>query len=244
VTTNKHDIIIIGGGIIGLACAHYLIEQGASVTIIEDKQAGSGASHRNCGLLFFSDVITLCAPGAVSTEILRTLRGISPLYIKSEPDIEFFGPNAPHLQRFCTKLQSLHTLVRAGFVFACAFHIGNFLSKHGFSVEQEFRIGFEEMVENTDAKKGFSNRPMLKNPLKIDLLDSYIDRCRSFLSVLYIKSDPVTLIKRFKACCVDAGMMHEYVRSLLLFDKSVSLCIIKPLYDPICHCDSLLTCSE
>ena len=87
-TTNQNDIIIIGGGIIGLACAHYLIEQGASVTIIEDRQVGSGASHGNCGLLFFSDVITLCAPGVVSTEIIRTLRGTSPLYIKPELDME------------------------------------------------------------------------------------------------------------------------------------------------------------
>lgn len=87
-TTNRNDIIIIGGGIIGLACAHYLMEQGASVTIIEDRQIGSGASHGNCGLLFFSDVITLCAPGVVSTEILRTLRGTSPLYIKPELDMD------------------------------------------------------------------------------------------------------------------------------------------------------------
>lgn len=86
-TTNKNDIIIIGGGIIGLACAHYLMEQGASVTIIEDRQVGSGASHGNCGLLFFSDVITLCAPGVVSKEIIRILRGTSPLYIKPELDM-------------------------------------------------------------------------------------------------------------------------------------------------------------
>ena len=87
-TTNQNDIIIIGGGIIGLACAHYLMEQGASVTIIEDRHVGSGASHGNCGLLFFSDVITLCAPGVVSTEIIRNLRGTSPLYIKPELEME------------------------------------------------------------------------------------------------------------------------------------------------------------
>jgi len=99
-------------------------------------------------------------------------------------------------------------------------------------------------VSKQGMEKGFLNTRLFKNPLKIDLLDSYIDRSRSFLSVLHIKSDPVTLIQRFKACCVDAGMMHEYVRSLLLLDESVPLCIIKPLYDPICHCDSLLTFSE
>nr|WP_321400328.1 FAD-dependent oxidoreductase [uncultured Desulfobacter sp.] len=103
-TTNQNDIIIIGGGIIGLACAHYLIEQGASVTIIEDRQVGSGASHGNCGLLFFSDVITLCAPGVVSTEILRTLRGTSPLYIKPELDVE----RLTFLLRFALKCRKGH----------------------------------------------------------------------------------------------------------------------------------------
>ncbi len=83
---DKKKIIIIGGGIIGLACAHYLIKQGAEVTILEEKQTGGGASHGNCGLLYFSDIITLCAPGAVSKEIIRTLLGTTPLYIK--PDLD------------------------------------------------------------------------------------------------------------------------------------------------------------
>ncbi|NDY74057.1 FAD-dependent oxidoreductase [Desulfobacter hydrogenophilus] len=83
--TDKKGIIIIGGGIIGLACAYYLMAQGANVTIIEEKQIGSGASHGSCGLLFFSDVITLYAPAVVSTEIIRTFLDTSPLYIKPVP---------------------------------------------------------------------------------------------------------------------------------------------------------------
>ncbi len=80
--TDQPGIIIIGGGVIGLACAHYLIEKNARVTIIEKDRVGDGASHGNCGLLYFSDVTPLCVPGAVSHEIIRTLKGTSPLYIK------------------------------------------------------------------------------------------------------------------------------------------------------------------
>ncbi len=83
--SNK-NVIIIGGGVIGLACAHYLIEKGASVRIIEKDGIGDGASHGNCGLLYFSDVIPLCSPGAVTHEIHRTLCGTSPLYIKPTLD--------------------------------------------------------------------------------------------------------------------------------------------------------------
>lgn len=79
---SKNDVIIVGGGIIGLACAHYLIHQNASVRIIEQETIGSGASHGNCGLLHFSGIIPLCSPGVVQHEIYRAMQGNSPLYIK------------------------------------------------------------------------------------------------------------------------------------------------------------------
>ena len=99
---DKREIIIIGGGIIGLACAHYLMDQGASVTILEEKQTGCGASHGNCGLLYFSDVITLCSPGAVSKEIIRTLLGTTPLYIKPDMDMDRIN-FLLHFAMKCTK---------------------------------------------------------------------------------------------------------------------------------------------
>ncbi len=87
---NSKEIIIIGGGIIGLACAHYLIEQNRTVRIIEQDTIGSGASHGNCGLLHFSGIIPLCTPGVISHEISRAFRGISPLYIKPRLDGSLF----------------------------------------------------------------------------------------------------------------------------------------------------------
>jgi len=98
------DIIIIGGGVLGLACAHYLISEGARVTLIEKEQVGKGSSHGNCGLLYFSDVIPLCAPTAVSHEVIRGLLGTSPLYIKPEPDLERFF----WLARFALNCRSVH----------------------------------------------------------------------------------------------------------------------------------------
>jgi hypothetical protein len=45
-----------------------------------------------------------------------------------------FERKLTHLLRCCTKLKSSRTTVRSGFSFACALHLGKFLSKHGFSV--------------------------------------------------------------------------------------------------------------
>lgn len=79
---KNRDIVIIGGGIIGLFSAYYLAMSGKTVTILEQNTIGSGASHGNCGLLFFSDLPPLCTPGAVKSELIRLLTRTSPLSIK------------------------------------------------------------------------------------------------------------------------------------------------------------------
>ena len=86
-TASHSDILVAGGGVIGLACAYYLARSGKTVTIIEQETMGAGASHGNCGLLFVSDLPPLCAPGAIRHELIRTIRGTSPLAIKLRPDL-------------------------------------------------------------------------------------------------------------------------------------------------------------
>ena len=98
------DILVVGGGVIGLACAYYLARAGQSVRIIEQETMGAGASHGNCGLIFISDLPPLCSPGAIGHELLRTMRGTSPLYIKPRPDPAL----AFWLLRFATKCNPRH----------------------------------------------------------------------------------------------------------------------------------------
>ena len=44
------SVAIIGGGVIGLCSAYYLIKEGHSVTIIDKSSLDSGASYVNAGL--------------------------------------------------------------------------------------------------------------------------------------------------------------------------------------------------
>jgi D-amino-acid dehydrogenase len=84
---SQSDVLVIGGGVIGLACAHYLCQAGRSVRIIDQGKIGSGASSGNCGLVFVSDLVPLCVPGAVRRELFTMLRRSSPLYIKPSFDL-------------------------------------------------------------------------------------------------------------------------------------------------------------
>ena len=49
------DVVVVGGGIIGAACALELAERGASVTLVEREHLAAGASGRNLGLLVMPD---------------------------------------------------------------------------------------------------------------------------------------------------------------------------------------------
>ena len=90
---GKHsDVLIIGGGVIGLACAYYLAKAGQKVRLIEQNRVGAdtAASHGNCGLIFISHLVPLCAPGTIRQETKRWLRGRSPLYIRLSSDMKRF----------------------------------------------------------------------------------------------------------------------------------------------------------
>src|SRR5690348_388908 len=45
------DIVIVGGGVTGLFCAHYLMKDGHRVSVIEKSATGSVTSVYNAGLL-------------------------------------------------------------------------------------------------------------------------------------------------------------------------------------------------
>ena len=106
---SKCDVLVVGGGIIGLACAHYLAETGREVCLIEKELIGAGASHGNCGLVFTSDLVPLTAPGAVQQELGLMLRGKSELYVGFPPSPE----RIRWLLKFagkCTRLHMMHAI--------------------------------------------------------------------------------------------------------------------------------------
>lgn len=61
--SRQAEVAVVGGGVIGIACAHYLHEAGYRVTVMDRGEIGQGCSHANCGLICPSDVLPLTEPG-------------------------------------------------------------------------------------------------------------------------------------------------------------------------------------
>ena len=80
--TQEKDILVIGGGVIGVATAYYLAGEGRSVTLIERDAICSGSSHGNAGLVANGFAIPTPAPGVLSQGLKWMLDAESPFFIK------------------------------------------------------------------------------------------------------------------------------------------------------------------
>ncbi|MFD0863874.1 NAD(P)/FAD-dependent oxidoreductase [Sungkyunkwania multivorans] len=85
---NK-EIIIIGGGVIGLCTAYYLQKSGHKITIIDQSQLNSGASYVNAGYLSPSHLVPLAAPGVMKKGLKWMFDAKSPLYIRPRLQNDF-----------------------------------------------------------------------------------------------------------------------------------------------------------
>ncbi|WP_455169648.1 FAD-dependent oxidoreductase, partial [Aegicerativicinus sediminis] len=58
--------VIIGGGIVGLCTAYYLIKEGHEVIVVDKGTDAEGASYVNAGYITPSHVIPLSSPGIIT----------------------------------------------------------------------------------------------------------------------------------------------------------------------------------
>jgi D-amino-acid dehydrogenase len=84
------DVLIVGGGVIGLACAYELSRSGARVTLIDKSDPGYGCSYGNAGWITPCFAMPLPMPGMLLKSIGWLTDPESPLYIKPEFSVTLF----------------------------------------------------------------------------------------------------------------------------------------------------------
>ena len=109
------DVLVVGGGAVGVACAYYLARNGAAVTLVEKGEVCSGCSYGNAGLLVPSHCIPLAAPGVVAQALKWMGNPRSPFYIRPRFDLAlaswlwrfFRSSNRRHVARSIPLLRDL-----------------------------------------------------------------------------------------------------------------------------------------
>ena len=85
---ERCDVLVVGGGPVGVCAAHALATAGAAVVLVEkeaDVCPAASAAYGNCGLLVPSEVLPLASPGALGHGLRWLLDSSSPFYIAPRP---------------------------------------------------------------------------------------------------------------------------------------------------------------
>jgi D-amino-acid dehydrogenase len=171
--TIKTDILIIGGGSVGLNCAYYLLKSGRKVTIIDSNEVAKGSSAGNAGHIVPSHIIPLSAPGIVPTAVKWLLDPKnSPFSMKISLDPKYISwllqftlaCSEANVQRAIPPLNSLGQLSAKNF--------SQMIAEEKFDCQYQEK-GLLFLYKTEDAFKGGKHEAelMQKHGIPVDVLD-------------------------------------------------------------------------
>jgi D-amino-acid dehydrogenase len=86
----QRDVIVIGGGVIGLMSAYFLHKSGRTVTLIDEGTIEDSTSFGNAGLLSAFDKSPLSHPGVILDTLKLMLKGESPVQLHPTLDLKLY----------------------------------------------------------------------------------------------------------------------------------------------------------
>ncbi len=107
-SNSNKSVVVVGAGIIGIACAHYMSKAGFNVTVIDRGKIGSGCSAGNCGYISPSHVLPLTEPGAFREAIKSVFNRDAPFRVKPRLSLAQWNWFWQFAKR-CTHRQMLET---------------------------------------------------------------------------------------------------------------------------------------
>ncbi|TWR27253.1 FAD-dependent oxidoreductase [Mucilaginibacter achroorhodeus] len=208
------NVLIIGGGIIGLSTAYYLQKAGHDVTVLDKGDMLDSCSYGNAGMIVPSHFIPLATPGMLSQGIKWMFNSKSPFYVKPSlnPDLIKWGlkfmkkATADHVERSAVPLTELSLLSKKlyedlnaepGFDFDLVekgilmfYKSEKAAEEEAHLAEKGRELGLDMAVLNVEECK------QLQPNLKLDVLGAVHYRCDAHLSPNKLMT---ALIKYLKA---------------------------------------------
>ena len=83
---QRADVVVVGGGVVGVATAWELATRGVPVTLVEKGAIASGCSYGNAGYICPSHSVPLPHPGVLSQGLRFMLDAESPFYVRPRLD--------------------------------------------------------------------------------------------------------------------------------------------------------------
>ncbi|MCM4155688.1 FAD-dependent oxidoreductase [Gramella sp. AN32] len=224
-------VAVIGGGIIGLCTAYYLVKEGVEVTLIDKGNITSGASFVNAGYLTPSHIIPLSEPGIVVKGLKWMLKTDSPFYIKPRFDVDFFKwalrfngsatqqkveKAVPVLKEFNLKSRDLFDEIRDSLDFD--FHYQNKGILSVFKTEKaavsELKIAALAHEEGLDVKEITKDElQKLQSVFSEEVLGAIHYTCDRH-------STPGTFMENMKKWLIKRGVTFEMNQEVIGFEKS------------------------
>ena len=166
---SQHDIVIIGGGVIGVCSAYYLAQRGLKVLVLEKGEIASGCSYGNGGLIVPSHAVPLASPGALGNGLRWLLDSESPFYIKPRLNMDLvnwlirFALASRH-EPMMRALPAMHDLLLASRT------LYDELSKMGFDFGFEGNGSLQVFLTENGLKGGVEEAHLLEEfdiPIKV-----------------------------------------------------------------------------
>jgi D-amino-acid dehydrogenase len=210
-------VVVIGGGVVGLAVAYGCLQRGMSVTLVErNGERRDGCSFQNAGLIVPSHFVPLAAPGMVALGLEWMWSPASPFHVKPRLSRELFdwgwkfwrAANRAHVQRAAPLLRDLSLASRRLFEELAALPGGDFgLVQKGLLMLCRTRHGFDEEKRNAEFAHALGLAAEVLDPAQAAMLEP--DVRMDIAGAVYFPQDchlvPDRFVHRLQETIVAAG---------------------------------------
>ena len=178
-------VLIVGGGVVGMATAWYCLKRGHQVTVVDRGQSHrDGCSFGNAGMIVPSHFVPLAAPGMIRLGLKYLGNPESPFSIRPRMSWDLIrwlwrfraACRESHVKRSAPLLRDLHMASRQGFEQLQAELDGGFdLAQRGLLMLCRDPHVWEEETETAERAQALGMSAQVLNPTELAKLDTGIE---------------------------------------------------------------------